>query len=70
MRSIRLSDSQVDSYMNDGNVGFCLHCGAMKVGVEPDAENYECDRCRRRKVYGLEQLLMLGLIEIRNGGKE
>jgi hypothetical protein len=32
--------------------------------VEPDAERYECDECERHAVYGLEQALLMGRIDI------
>lgn len=45
--------------------GICLACGAIKFsGVEPDAEDYECEHCDKKKVCGIEQALMLGAIEI------
>jgi hypothetical protein len=46
------------------NVGFCLDCGAETDGVEPDARKYNCDECGMRAVYGLEELLMMGLVRI------
>jgi hypothetical protein len=39
------------------NPGFCLICGAEASGVEPDAENYECEACGSDQVFGAEQLL-------------
>jgi hypothetical protein len=39
--------------------GFCIACGAMADGVEPDARRYECDSCGKPKVYGAEELLMM-----------
>lgn len=45
--------------MTDGeNVGVCLACGEETDGVEPDADNYQCDTCRRYEVVGAEQLLL------------
>ena len=49
---------------SDNNDGFCTHCGAEQYGVEPDAKGYECDECGRCKVYGLDELLLMGLITI------
>jgi len=42
-------------------VGFCLACGEQADGVEPDAERYECENCGARKVYGAEQILIMGV---------
>jgi hypothetical protein len=46
------------------NLGFCLECGAETDGVEPDARKYRCDDCGMPMVYGLEELLMMGLVRI------
>jgi Zn finger protein HypA/HybF involved in hydrogenase expression len=44
----------------DDMSGFCCACGADAHNVEPDAEKYECETCGEHKVYGAEQLLLLG----------
>jgi hypothetical protein len=49
--------------MNSG-AGFCLACGEEQDGCEPDARQYECDLCGERKVYGIEELLMMGLVKL------
>ncbi len=41
------------------NPGFCVACGAAVEGVEPDAEEYECDECGAHQVYGAEQLVIM-----------
>lgn len=56
----------VTSYdeMESGN-GFCLACGIdVCSGVEPDARQYECESCGAKKVYGMEELLMMGLVKV------
>ena len=45
----------------DASSGYCLACGAKASGVEPDARKYECQKCKAPKVYGAEELLMMGL---------
>jgi hypothetical protein len=45
----------------EGNLGFCLACGKTAYGVEPDARRYKCESCEMLKVYGLEELVMMGL---------
>lgn len=42
--------------------GFCLACGKTVPNVEPDARRYECPSCHKPKVYGAEELLMMGLM--------
>jgi hypothetical protein len=44
--------------------GRCLACGAEAYGVEPDARRYECEVCGEPKVYGLQELLLMGRITI------
>ena len=42
------------------NPGFCLSCGEEQEGCEPDARGYECESCGERKVYGAEEVLLMG----------
>lgn len=53
-----------ESDLLDGTLGACLACGKMADGCEPDARNYECECCGKRQVFGLEELLVMGKIEI------
>ena len=50
----------IDAAQRDDGTGFCIGCGEEASGVEPDAERYECESCGAMKVYGAEQLLLLG----------
>lgn len=40
------------------NPGFCIKCGEEQDGCEPDAEQYTCENCNKRAVYGAAQLLL------------
>jgi hypothetical protein len=40
------------------NPGFCLACGAEADGCEPDAEQYACESCGERAVYGAAEILI------------
>lgn len=44
--------------------GRCLACRETADSVEPDAEHYKCQACGELQVFGLEQLLIMGLVEI------
>lgn len=44
------------------NPGFCLACGAEVEGIEPDAEDGECEICGAEEVCGAEEILMAGAI--------
>jgi hypothetical protein len=49
----------------DAYQGFCTNCRRTTThGVEPDAREYECESCGERTVYGAEEALFMGLIEI------
>jgi len=43
--------------------GLCLACGELKFGdCEPDARNYPCEECGKRRVYGAEEARLMGAI--------
>jgi Zn finger protein HypA/HybF involved in hydrogenase expression len=44
--------------------GICTKCGYEQQGVEPDAMYYTCEDCGADKVIGLENMLIMGLLEI------
>jgi len=54
----------LEQYENQSeeNLGVCQHCGAWNEGVDPDAEDYVCDECKREAVKGFDTLLMDGLV--------
>jgi DNA-directed RNA polymerase subunit RPC12/RpoP len=58
---MKFSLEQVQAAMEDMG-GFCIACGAESGQVEPDARRYVCEACGERKVYGAEELLVLGLV--------
>jgi hypothetical protein len=49
---------------NEENMGFCTECGTEHYECEPDACGYTCDNCGKKTVYGLEELLLMGLVTI------
>lgn len=55
-----------DDYCEARNeyVGYCISCGAEHYQIEPDARNYLCEECEERQVFGIEELLMGGQLEI------
>jgi Zn finger protein HypA/HybF involved in hydrogenase expression len=46
----------------ESNDGFCLACGNVQSGVEPDARGYACESCGALKVYGAEELALMGIM--------
>jgi len=58
---IRATEAEIQ----DGCMGACRSCGVMAShGVEPDARGYDCEACGEPEVYGLEELLLEGELEI------
>ena len=49
--------------VNDTDEGFCLACGNTQMGCEPDARRYECEGCGEHLVFGLQELLLMGLLQ-------
>jgi hypothetical protein len=45
-------------------VGQCAACHARQGNCEPDASNYRCECCGALQVYGMEELAMMGEIEV------
>lgn len=52
--------------LRESNAGFCENCDECTAdsGVEPDAQDYDCIVCAMPTVFGVEQALLLGYIEI------
>jgi hypothetical protein len=57
------SPDEISQIMFSGDyLGFCIACGEEAYGVEPDARRYECECCEEKQVYGLEELVMMGVV--------
>jgi hypothetical protein len=48
--------------MDNEYEGLCIYCGEPAYGVEPDARKYECECCEKNGVYGVQELLIMGMI--------
>lgn len=59
--SITFDLEQIEEAM-ECMTGFCTNCGAERECCEPDAREYDCEECGENKVYGAEELLMMGLV--------
>ena len=42
--------------------GFCIACGSKADRIEPDARKYTCEACGKPRVYGAEELVIMGLV--------
>ena len=47
-------------------IGYCTNCDDFTgESCEPDAERYLCPECEERKVYGMMNAVLMGLIDIK-----
>jgi DNA-directed RNA polymerase subunit RPC12/RpoP len=51
----------LEAAQGDEYIGFCLECGAEVFGVEPDARRYTCLECGKSRVFGAEEILLMGV---------
>lgn len=63
MKTIEMTTDEFHATHNEDG-GFCLACGEPAYGIEPDARRYECESCGERQVYGVDELLVMGWIDI------
>jgi len=59
----KMTESEYRENTND-YIGFCISCGEERDCCEGDARNYPCENCDKDDVFGTEELLMMGRIEI------
>lgn len=45
--------------------GFCTHCGETTQYCEPDGRRLRCESCGVAAVYGLEELLLAGILDLK-----
>lgn len=57
-------DSEEYQALQEDYCGFCRACGETAFGVEPDARKYVCESCNAPQVYGLEELLIMGMLTV------
>jgi hypothetical protein len=53
----------------DNDDGYCTDCEDWTAlgGCEPDARRYRCNECGKKTVFGAQEALLMGLIEIGEG---
>lgn len=56
---------EIQEVIEDGSYqGWCINCGDWTHDMaEPDAHAYECPKCGENKVFGAEELVVLGMVE-------
>ena len=61
-RAIKIPLEQYEE-LREEYIGICLKCGAERECCEPDAAHYECDECGAKRVFGMENLLIMGYVK-------
>lgn len=56
--------------IRDGMTGICFECHEEQHGCEPDMRNGTCESCGKKRVFGLEEALFMGEIELDMEGDE
>lgn len=57
--------------LQDDLAGYCTECQAVTTEeVDPDSEDQECQECGSETCVGIDQALVLGLIQIVDDGDE
>jgi hypothetical protein len=66
-KTVAMTEVEYRMY-RDEYAGICTTCMDVTAdsGVEPDACGYECPACECPTLYGVEEALMMGLVEIVN----
>lgn len=50
--------------LNNDYMGLCHNCGNVADCCEPDARNYACEACGENQVFGTDESLVMGKIEL------
>lgn len=58
-----LTESEYQEFESD-MIGLCCACGGTRDCCEPDARNYKCPECEEKEVFGVPELMLMGLIEL------
>lgn len=54
---------EVYSELADNMIGLCINCGEEYGDcLEPDARYVQCESCEKKRVFGVEELLLIGKI--------
>lgn len=61
-KPVRVNATEED--VADGTIGGCIRCGELQHGVEPDGRKVICESCGAPGVYGLEELIIMNLLDL------
>lgn len=64
-KTYKITENLYSQLRDEENGGICRSCGHIHhSGCEPDARNYPCENCQWHEVFGIEEALIMGLIEL------
>lgn len=60
-----ISEAEYHQHRDDLD-GFCRHCNEFTEfgGTEPDAHDYLCEQCGEEELFGAEEALIMGFLDI------
>ena len=58
-----MMESEAFDLFENSNEGFCIGCGYVQDGCEPDTDRGECEDCGKSRVYAYHMLNLMGLVE-------
>ena len=64
MKTLTITEQEYHELSNEYS-GFCTNCGEINYGGhEPDARKYHCENCETNNSYGIEECLIMDILEI------
>ena len=61
IKPIQISAAEY-AHLTENYGGICVQCGDQAYGVEPDARQYRCEACGAEAVFGVEELVIQGVL--------
>lgn len=61
---LKITEQEFMAHRNEF-MGFCLSCDRITTSnCEPDATNYRCEECDHNDVFGIEEAMLMGFIDV------
>ena len=63
-RKMQMNYEVFKSQVYEGGIGYCINCHEQHDDyVDPDGRDLWCNQCNTNGVHGLDEMLMMGMIE-------
>jgi hypothetical protein len=59
---VSMTEDEYASF-SQNSTGVCIKCGEDASEIEPDAHEYKCQSCGSRSVYGIEELVIMDMVD-------